>query len=324
MRTVASKHFTSAEDAIDFVKKNPGTWVVKQNGHVDRSFNYVGELESGEDVMCVLANYSKNNHRDCMSIDLQKRIHGIEIGIGRYFNGHDWVGPIEINVEHKNLCDGDLGPKTDEMGTLMWYEENENMKLYQKTLARFGGYLRRISFKGDFEINCIVNEDGIFPLEATPRFGCPSTQLQAEIHRSPWGEFLKAVADGKKYDLKYKKGFAVIVLLAAPPFPYDVLKKKNYSDGITVFFKEGFDRERDMGHIHWEEVSRNDQGEFYISGIRGYILHVSGMGRTIFEAREKTYAIAKNILIPKVFYRNDIGEKFETYEFKQLKKWEVI
>ena len=55
------------------------------------------------------------------SIVIQKKVEGVEIAVARFFNGSDWVGPIEINVEHKDLFNGNLGPKTGEMGTLLWY-----------------------------------------------------------------------------------------------------------------------------------------------------------------------------------------------------------
>lgn len=106
------------------------------------------------------------------------------------------------------------------MGTVLWYDENEDNRLFNETLVKLRGYLRKIDFRGDIDINCIVNEQGAFPIEATPRFGYPAIYAQSNIHRSPWGEFLKAVADGKSHQLKWKKGYCIVVLVATPPFPY--------------------------------------------------------------------------------------------------------
>jgi cystathionine beta-lyase family protein involved in aluminum resistance len=36
--------------------------------------------------------------------------------VARFFNGNDWVGPIEINVEHKSFLNDNIGPLTAEMG----------------------------------------------------------------------------------------------------------------------------------------------------------------------------------------------------------------
>ena len=109
---VKSQSFDSIKQAVAFVGNNKGPWVIKQNGHADKIFNYVGSLEDGRDVIDVLNNYAEYEKDECSVIDLQKRIKGIEIGVARYFNGNDWVGPIEINLEHKDLVAGNLGPKT--------------------------------------------------------------------------------------------------------------------------------------------------------------------------------------------------------------------
>jgi len=305
------------------VKKNKGPWVIKQNGHVDKTFNYVGRSEDNRDVESVLRSYFVNNKADCGSIDLQKRIDGIEIGVGRYFNGTDWVGPIEMNVEHKNLCNGDLGPKTYEMGTLMWYDADENNRFFKELLDKVKPVLIEGNFRGDVDINCIVNEEGVFPLEFTARFGFPALQLQSELHESPWGEFLKAVADGKPYDLKYKKGYGIAVLVATPPFPYEAVSEKNSSFGMEVCFADDFSEE-DFEHVHLEEVSlKKEDGRdvYYIASHSGFVLHVTGSGKTIEDARSATCDRVKKIIIPKMFYRTDIGVKFLEEEKAKLQKW---
>ena len=324
IKPVPTLNFDHVTDAIRFLEKSGGRWVVKQNGHVHKSFNYVGQLEDGSDSIEVLKNYSKNNKKECYNIDLQKRVEGIEIGVARYFNGCDWVGPIEINMEHKNLCNDDLGPKTDEMGTLLWYDDHENNKLFQKTLAKLQPYLKSINFKGDFDINFIINEDRIYPLEVTARFGWPAVQLQSEIHLSPWGEYLKAVADGKSYDLKFHRGYGIVFLVAVPPFPYSARVRKDCLCGQKIFFKSSFTRE-DFQHLHFKEVSarrgRDKENEYYISSKAGYVFTISGMGMTVEKARKTAYALASKIVIPKMFYRTDVGMKFIREEKRKLIKW---
>lgn len=323
VKIASSINFNKIKSAIAFVKKNKGPWVIKQNGHIDKTFNYVGRSKDGKDVESTLKSYLVNNESDCNSIDLQKKIEGVEIGVGRYFNGIDWVGPIEINVEHKNLCNGDLGPKTGEMGTLMWYDPDENNKLFTDILAKLKPVLIKGDFRGDVDVNCIVNEKGAFPLEFTTRFGFPALQLQSELHLSPWGEFLKAVADGKPYDLKYKKGYGIVVLVAAPPFPYVAMSKKHSSLGLEIDFDSTITAD-DFEHIHFEKVSCKKKGKedfYYVSNKDGFILHVTGEGKTIEVARKKTYDLINKIIIPKMFYRTDIGLKFVEQDRDKLIEW---
>lgn len=323
MKTKKSKDFYDIGKMVNFIKKNPRKWVVKQNGHMDKGLNYVGQAEDGSDLVSVLTNYRRNLKSNNLHFDLQEKIEGIEIAAGRFFNGSAWAGPICINIEHKNLFNGDLGPKTHEMGNLMWYDSNEKNKLFQETLGKMEDYLRKINFKGYFDINCILNEDGVYPLEVTARLGQPTVQTQNALHISPWGGFMKAVADGKNYDLKHRKGFAVSAFLGTPPYPYANRSNLNSPMGVNIFLDPKLSQE-ELDNIHLEEVSvceKNGAKGYRICGKSGYIAHVASHGKTAKEAREKLYNLINKIIIPKVFYRTDIGLKFVEEDEKKLREW---
>jgi phosphoribosylamine--glycine ligase len=315
--------FYDINDLIKFIKKNPKKWVIKQNGHACKSLNYVGQMKNGKDAISVLENYKKVLKGNNFHFDVQEKVEGIEIAVGRFFNGNDWVSPICINIEHKNLFNDDLGPKTHEMGNLMWYEEDEKNKLFQETLAKIKPYLQKIKFRGYFDINCIINEEGVWPLEATARLGQPTAQIQNTIHVSPWGEFMKAMADEKPYKLKYKKGYAVVAFLGTPPYPYANRSNFNSPKGMELFFKKKLSK-KEMDDVYLEEVNvceKKGEVKYKICGGAGYIAHVAGIGKTVEEAREKTYGLIENIVIPKMFYRTDIGLKFIEQDQKKLKEW---
>lgn len=327
MKTVPSHHFTSAEETIKFVKKNKGRWVVKQNGHADKCFSYDGKLEDGSDVIDLLENYKLYSPDECVSIDLQERVTGVELAVTRYFNGTDWVGPSMMNIEHKKLFPGGLGPKTPEMGTLMWFDDNEENKLFKETVAKMKPYLRKINFRGCFDINCIVTEKGAVPLEATPRFGYPTIHLEAALIRSHWGGFLKAVADGKPYDLQWRKGWGIVVLIAVPPFPYQFVHKKYNPAGLRIRLN-GKLSEQEQAHIHFSEVLQNGTGqaedEYLIAGGSGYVMSVTGAGATVEKARAQAYGLSEKVVVPRMFYRNDIGKKFIEHDRALLKKWGYV
>lgn len=315
------KSFT-LKSAIAYVKKNPGEWVIKQNDH-NTALNYVGRLADGSDVLSVLESY-KTNFGASYEISLQKRVHGIEIAIGRFFNGKSWVGPSVINREHKHLNNGDIGPVGGETGTLMWYDNDENKKLFQKTLAKLTAVLKRCDYRGYIDINCIVaNKDRVYPLEITSRFGSSTNQTQSELQISPWREFLTAVASGTDYRLRYKREYGLTVVLTVPPFPYRTDDKTLYQEGVNIFFNNELTKE-DFSKIHFEGVLSkrvNGKPAYYTSGNLGYVLYITGSGKTIFQARERVYRIVKKIIIPKMFYRTDIGLRFMEKDHALLKKW---
>lgn len=326
LKHIPTHSFHSADKAAEFVERNGGEWVVKHNGHADKISCYVGRLSDGRDVIDLLLNAARHEAGKPSRYALQKRVRGVEIGVARYFNGTDWVGPIEINIEHKKLFPGDLGPKTAEMGTLLWYTAYENNRLFREVLAPLKPYLCEIGFRGDFDINCMVNEEGAWPMEATTRFGYPAVHAQMALHETPWGEFLKAVADGKPCDLHWREGYAVVVLVAVPPFPFCPKNCDCALDprGLTIHFRQPPTPD-DWPHIHFEGVAKETDStgteRYLLIDHTGYVMHITGHGPAVETARSAVYRRIDNIVIPRSYYRTDIGELFLNQDSIALAQW---
>lgn len=317
--TVAPNHsFADAGAALAFVKEQGGAWVVKQNDHQSH-LNYVGVMADGSDVVGVLGNYRRLG---IGNLSLQRKLSGVEIGVARYFNGRDWVGPIDLNLEHKGLMNGDLGPKTGEMGTLMWFVEAS--RLFDATLGRLKSYLSQVDFRGEIDINCFVDGDTVYPIEATARFGTPSTHLHTAMYRSSWVELLCALADGQPYDLKVCDGYGIVLTLAVPPFPYDGEEIPGVSSvGLPLLLQSPLtaDEERRL-HLEGVARERDEDGErTVLTRSLGWAAFVSGTGPTVEEAQRAAYALARKIVIPKVMYRTDIGDRFLAGERERLRDY---
>lgn len=315
--------FKSQHDAITYIKEHPSAWVLKYtNGHLMKHLSFIGSEKDGSDVVAYLENNIRNTIGTDETISLQERAFGIEFGVARYFNGTDWVGPIEYNLEHTHLFPGEIGPNVDEMGTLAWYDDNENERLYREILAPMKEFLREAKFHGDYSINCIVNEKGAHPIEATARLGAPIIHIQEQLSLSPWTDFMLAVAKGEHHELKWKKGFGVVVSIVTTPFPYPYSEEGRTMLGLPVRISEDCEPE-ELRRIHLEEVGSRDgtHKTLYISGSSGTVLYVSGYGDTVSAARKQAYDTIGKISVPKMFYRNDIGATFEETQLPQLKAW---
>lgn len=323
IKTVPTVDFNGIDEAISFLKEHKGAWVIKQNGDAPKMLNYVSNFEDGRDLINVLENYKTNLEDEMGTITLQEKIEGIEIAVARYFNGNDWVGPIELNIEHKKLFPDDIGPATSEMGTVGWYIDGENNKIFTETLAKLKPYLKEIKYKGAIDLNCIANKSGVYPLEATPRFGSPIIYLQIELHTSPWGELLKAIADGKEYSLQWKRGYGVVVVVVAPPFPYQKKIQSISPKNLNVYF-DNITKD-DFTHICFEGVAFNNiNKQYYISDHQGYVLYVTSVDTDIALAQERVYKIIENIYFAKMFFRNDIGSNFMEGDHEKLHGWGYI
>ena len=299
------KEFSDFQAAIEFVQKNPAKYVIKPSGeaqNVKRSL-FVGQEDDGKDVLQVLRAYQRVMSDQIRVFQLQRRVDGVEIAVGAFFNGNKFVYPININFEHKKLFPGNIGPSTGEMGTSMFWSEAN--KLFNQTLKKLEGKLKKEGYNGYIDLNCIVNGRGIYPLEFTSRFGYPTICIQRGTILTPVNEFLAGLADGSLSKFKVKAGFHVGVRLLVPPYPFDDADTfDTYSKNNAVMFKKPMSE-----GIHIEDVKTVD-GQWLIAGSSGVAMVVIGSGPSMRQAQAQAYSRVKNVIIPNMFYRVDIGERW--------------
>ena len=180
-----------------------------------------------------------------------------------------------------------------------------NSPLFENTLLKAKEKLAASKYVGYIDINSIANSKGIFPLEWTSRLGYPTISIQMEGVTSDWGPFLSDLAQGKEAQLKTKKGYQVGVVVAIPPFPFEDEKAfKKYSEDATILF-----RKTTLNGVHLGEVKDVD-GDWHIAGKSGYALVLTGSGASMQEAINSAYQSVRNVMIPNMFYRDDIGQRW--------------
>lgn len=299
------REFSDFDDAINYVQEHPSQYALKPSGEAQniKRLLFVGEEDDGKDVIQVLEAYKRVWTQRIKIFQLQKRVMGVEVAVGAFFNGREYITPININFEHKKLFPGNLGPSTGEMGTSMYWSAPN--RIFNATLKKLEPKLQQEGYVGYIDLNCIVNNNGIYPLEFTSRFGYPTISIQQEGMLSPIGEFFYELARGSNYKLRTKKGFQVGVRIVVPPYPFDDKNSfDTYSKDAVIFF----DKESREG-VHIEDVKRvNDQ--WVLTGSSGVALIVVGSGQTMKQAQAQVYSRIKNIMIPNMYYRKDIGDRW--------------
>ncbi|MBC8043356.1 MAG: phosphoribosylamine--glycine ligase [Rhizobacter sp.] len=309
------KDFDSFDDAILHVQENPGRYVIKPSGEAQniKRLLFVGEEDDGQDVVRVLEAYKRAFADDIKIFQLQKRVTGVEVAVGAFFNGKEFVTPINVNFEHKKLFPGEVGPATGEMGTLtFWSEPN---KIFNATLKKIEPKLREEGYVGYIDINNIVNSNGIYPLEFTARFGYPTISIQQEGMITPIGQFFYELAAGTLMKFKGRSGFQIGVRIVVPPFPFDDTNTfESYSRNAAIVFKKPAKDE-----VHIEDVKQVN-GQWLVAGTSGVALIVVGMGPTVKQAQNQAYTKIKNIMIPNMYYRTDIGDRWSE-DSDKLHNW---
>ena len=115
-------------------------------------------------------------------------------------------------------------------------------------------------------------------------------------------------------------GFQIGVRVVVSPFPFDDEATFNsVSKNAAIMFKKGIPEEVHIEEVHIEDVKQVN-GQWYVAGTSGVVLVVCGLGSTMRQAQAQAYTRIRNIMIPDMYYRDDIGERwFEDHD--RLHTW---
>jgi phosphoribosylamine--glycine ligase len=319
LATAPTTTFDDCEAAIAFIEARPRRYVFKLNGSFTSAFrNYVGVCEDGSDVVALLRGQAARLAAigaTEVSFVLMDHLEGVETGVGAYFNGRRFLEPACLDWEHKRFFPGDLGELTGEMGTLVTYRDTE--LLFSMTLEKLAPCLRAAGYVGYVNLNTIIDERGIWPLELTCRFGYPGYAILDALQRDDWASVLEAMLDPTSARIDTRPGFAVGVVLTVPPFPY----RYGYAElsrGLPIAF-HGSLTGAERARLHFAEVAREGE-QLVTSGVVGYVMVANGVGETVEHARADAYALARKVFVPNVRYRTDIGEAFMLHGQDRLRR----
>ncbi|KRO62022.1 MAG: phosphoribosylamine--glycine ligase, partial [Cryomorphaceae bacterium BACL11 MAG-121015-bin20] len=318
VKTLPFEEFINFQDAIKYIEQKPGPYVIKPCGVIQDSKQllFVGSDDEGLDVIRVLKAYEKSWGNKFGNFQLQRKVRGVEVSVSSYFNGTQFLKPINVTFEHKKLFPNELGVSTGEMGTSMFWSKES--PIFDETLKKFENTLAKNNFRGHIDINCIVNGNGIYPLEFTSRFGYPQIYIQRDGINEPIGEMLYKIANGEDFVINTKKGFQIGAYIVVPPFPFK--DKKSFDlfskDSVVIFKKELKEG------VHPIDIKKVNN-EWLITGNSGIALLVTGTGVTMKEAQKTMQNRIGNIMVNNSYYRTDIGNRW-TEDSDKLWAWEMM
>ncbi|MFL5500994.1 MAG: phosphoribosylglycinamide synthetase C domain-containing protein [Gemmatimonadaceae bacterium] len=321
LRTAKSHEFTDFDNAIAFVQRTRTRYVFKLNGSEWSSTrSYVGATDTGDDMVALLRGTQRTwPIGEAPSFVLMDHLSGVEVGVGAFFNGKEFLSPANLDWEHKRFFPGDIGELTGEMGTVVTYRRAERM--FEQSLARMAPLLRESGYCGYINLNTIVNDDGVWPLEFTCRFGYPGFPILDSLHRCGWDDIFRSLIrrDGNQFPTH--DGYSVGVVITVPPFPYshgyDALGK-----GRPICFTDDLD-EVDRQSLHYGEVDTRE-GQLVTAGMIGYIMVVTAVADSIEAARETAYRRVRKVVIPNSRYRNDIGVRLIERDIDKMRQLGLI
>ena len=304
-----SESFDGPAAALEWLRRHPGRYVLKHDTAGRNTF--VGDHPRGDDVAFMLRRAGEGR------LLLMERIEGVEVGIGAYFDGARFLRPACIDFEHKRFFPGEMGEMTGEMGTLASYEGAE--PLFDATLGRIAPLLAGAGHVGYVNLNLIVNERGVWPLEFTCRFGNPGFAVLAALQPDGWGDLLArmaGLAGNGEERFRAEPGWSVAIVLTTPPFPAHTDAGISGDDPPIFFLQPPAGNE--VGHYHPVDV-RTEDGQLLGRRRSGHPMIVTGTGPSVEAAQEAARERARNVVIPELRWRADIGDRFLAGERDRLR-----
>lgn len=318
LQTAPVREFVDSAEAENFLSRNPRRYVLKPNGaHLEDQESYVGVFEDASDLRLILRRGRSLPSKAHGGFVLMDHLEGVEVGVGAYFNGEQFMDPVCIDWEHKRFFDGDKGELTGEMGTLASYRNSG--PLFRETLGRMGEALRLSNYVGYINLNTIVNDEGIWPLEFTCRFGYPGFAILDPLHGEGWADLFDRMISRRRLDFRTLPGFAVGAVLTIPPFP--ATPNSDRASGWPIQFRRQLSDE-DHRNVHLDEVCKVD-GQLFTTGPTGYVMVVTGTGDCVEQAQARAYQLIAGIIVPNGRYRSDIGARFLASDRASLQKWKL-
>ena len=304
LRTAPAYSFAGPAQAATWLRAHPGRVVLKHFNNARATF--VGDHIGGLDVLFQLARAPDG------PVLLMPRLEGVEVGVGAYFDGRRFLDPACIDFEHKRFFNGEMGEMTGEMGTLLSYRGSG--PVMRATLGRLERLFAEAGHVGYVNLNMIANEQGLWPLEFTCRFGNPGYAILAPLQSDGWGDLFERMIRADAASFPTRPDWCAGIVLTIPPFPEERPGADPASDPPILFHQPP----DDMSHYHFADLREAD-GQFYAGRRTGYVMVVTGAGPSIERAQAAALARAGSVCIADLRYRTDIGERVRLGELERLR-----
>jgi phosphoribosylamine--glycine ligase len=184
--------------------------------------------------------------------------------------------------------------------------------IVENGLKKFAPILRHHGYRGMIDLNAIVNDEGVWGLEWTPRTGYDAFPTLMEMLTEGVGSIIAKYARGErvaKFPMR-ETGFGGGVRVTIPPYPSDFPAP----EGVPI-------RElirADRAHSFFYNVLLDDEGVLRSSGAFGAIATFTGFGDDIYRAMEGPLEIAKRLELQNKQFRTDLAGVFQGYYDKYL------
>ncbi len=233
---------------------------------------------------------------------IEERLTGPEVSVMGLSDGTNVIALPAVR-DHKRVYDGDEGLNTGGMGAFTPVPEvpSSLLREIEQTILQpviDGMAAQGTPYVGVLYAGLMLTPAGVRVLEFNCRFGDPEAQTLVPLLRNLYAS-LRACVEGSltRLDVEVMPGACAAVVLTSPGYP------GSYPVGAPI---SGLDASYPHVTIFHAGTSSNEHGQIVTNG--GRVLTVSGVGATLTEALQSTYAAIERISFKGAHYRRDIGK----------------
>lgn len=297
--------FEDPEEAKKYIRKQGAPIVVKADGLAAGKgvivCNTVEEAIQWVERIMVEKTFGEAGNR----VVIEEYLVGEEASYIAFTDGKA-ILPMASSQDHKPIFDGDRGPNTGGMGAYSpapvvtdQVHERIHEKILRPMIQGMGEEGR--PYKGVLYAGLMIHNGHPRVLEFNARFGDPETQPVLMRMKGDIMPILEACIKGNLSGCKieWDSRAAVCVVMSSKGYPGD------YEKGKPISGLKEVSRMEDVFVFHAGTALKDDQ----IITNGGRVLGVTGLGKDIPRAIERTYQAVKKISWEGVHYRTDIGQK---------------
>jgi phosphoribosylamine---glycine ligase len=284
--TAASESFFEPDEALEYLSRRDGPFVVKADG-----------LAAGKGVLVTddrdeAARWAERWLPEGPVV-FEDFLDGPEVSVFAICTDSGAM-PLEPARDYKRLLDGDEGPNTGGMGSFSPVADLPAGLVDEAMRAVVVPTLNQMDedgnpFRGFLYVGLVLTAQGLEVLEFNVRLGDPETQAILPRMTTDLVDLLEGAAP------EWSRDAAVNVVLAAEGYPEAPLK------GASI---KGLDAVPE-GVLLFHAGTRSEGRKLLVDG--GRVLNVVGLGPSVSEARAKAYEAVETVGFPGMQFRTDIA-----------------
>lgn len=302
LATPESKQFSEVSAAVEFVSSRGGRWIFKSSDGTDDPFIYCARDEIDMVAMLLHIQSVIGNDTDFV---LQAFVEGVDITTEGWFDGEQWIeGSWNSTIVSRGLYSGNIGPEVDCSWCVVWAYE-QMPRLAKEVHEKLTSMLTEDGYIGPWGMHCVVNESGVYVLDAVPRFRFDALAAYASLMKLLLGDSLIALAQQEVtlWSVAWDE-VAASLRLAIKPYPFGG-QDFHASGDLPVRY-----RHEDENYLWLTGVQRTKHG-LCSAPTDGVIGCVTAVGKSSYgsphEVCGEALDRAQRLTIPGLMYRNDIG-----------------